>query len=238
MTAAAHDEALFDAFASLADTLVAGYDVVDLLQLLVETCQHTLDVAEAGLLLADQGGDLELVASTSESTALVETIQLAAEGGPCIESFRSGEPVAVPDLAADDTAAWSRFRTAALAQGFASMYAIPLRLRTEVIGTLNLFSRRTDGLQPRDVRAAQALANVATIGILHERSFRASDLLRQQLQVALDSRVVIEQAKGVLAHAHGVSPERAFQLLRQYARDNQLRLADVATGLVQRTLLF
>ncbi len=235
---AARDEALFDAFASLADTLVTGYDVVDLLQLLVETCQRTLDVAEAGLLLADTSGDLELVTSTSESTALVETIQLSAESGPCIESFQTGEPVAVPDLAGVGTEAWRGFRDAALAQGFASVYAIPLRLRTEVIGTLNLFGRRVDGLAARDVRAAQALADVATIGILHERSFRASDLLRQQLQLALNSRVVIEQAKGVLAHQHGVTPELAFQLLRRYARNNQLQLADVAVRVVHRTLLF
>jgi GAF domain-containing protein len=233
-----HDERLFDAFASLADTLVAGYDVVDLLQLLVETCQSALDVAEAGLLLANDSGQLELVASTSESTSMVETIQLAAEEGPCIQSFRSGEAVAIPDLALDETTGWHEFRRSADRQGFRSVYAIPLRLRSEVIGTLNLFGLTARELAERDIRAARALADVATIGILHERSFRAGDILREQLQLALDSRVIIEQAKGVLAHTHAVTPEEAFAMLRGYARQHRLLLAEVAQQLVRRTLIF
>lgn len=238
MTRTTHDEQLFDAFASLADTLVAGYDVVDLLQLLVETCQSTLDVAEAGLLLANGAGQLELVASTSESTDMVETIQLAAEEGPCIECFRSGAAVSIPDLALDTTSGWHEFRRSAERQRFRSVYAIPLRLRSEVIGTLNLFGSTPRELAERDVRAARALADVATIGILHERSFRASTVLREQLQLALDSRVVIEQAKGVLAQTHSVSPEEAFGMLRGYARANRLLLAEVAQQLVRRTLIF
>jgi GAF domain-containing protein len=237
VTTTTRDEQLFDAFASLADTLVAGYDMVDLLQLLVETCQGALDVAEAGLLLANGSHELELVASTSESTDMVETIQLAAEEGPCILAFRSGEPVSIPDLLVDREP-WPGFRESALEQGFRSVYAIPLSLRTEVIGTLNLFGRKPSELAERDIRAARALADVATIGIVHERSFRASDVLREQLQFALDSRAVIEQAKGVLAHTHSVSPEEAFSVLRQYARRNHLRLADVARQLVERTLIF
>jgi transcriptional regulator with GAF, ATPase, and Fis domain len=238
MTAPTREYQLFEAFTSLADTLVAGYDVVELLQLLVDTCQGALDVAEAGLLLANDTGELELVASTSESLELVETIQLSARRGPCIACFRSGRPVSVLDLNEESTAAWDGFTRTALEQGFRSVYALPLRLRTEVIGTLNLFGRRPEELSARDVRAAQALADVATIGILHERSFRANDLLRQQLQLALDSRVVIEQAKGVLAHTHAITPEEGFRLLRQYARDHQLLLAEVARRLVDRSLIF
>jgi GAF domain-containing protein len=238
MTASPRENQLFDVFATLADTLVAGYDVVELLQLLVDTCQGALDVAEAGLLLANDGGDLELVASTSESLDLVETIQLSAEQGPCIACFRTGRPVSVPDLDGEGATAWDGFTRAAIEQGFRSVYALPLRLRAEVIGTLNLFGHSPKELSARDIRVAQALADVATIGILHERSFRANDLLRKQLQLALDSRVVIEQAKGVLAHTHSITPEEGFRLLRRYARDHRLALVEVARRLVDRTLIF
>ena len=232
------EAALVDAFAALADTLVAGYDVVELLQTLVDTCVALLDVDAAGLLLA--GADskrLDLMASTSEESRLVETMQLAAEAGPCIECFETGTIVSVPDIARGRPA-WSDFSTRALEQGFRSMHAVPLRLRKTTVGTLNLFRTEAGELNERDTRVAQALADVATIGILHERDFRASDLLRQQLQVALNSRVVIEQAKGVLAHTHDVSTDQAFTLLRDYARSNRRPLAQVAQQLVERTLIF
>jgi len=237
MTSRTRESLLFDAFATLADTLVAEYDVVELLQLLVETCQSALGVAEAGLLLANPNDELELVASTSESMELVEAIQLAAEQGPCIDSFHSGRTVSVPDLDADTTEGWEEFRAVVAEQGFHSVYTVPLRLRDQVLGTLNLFGRDRGPLTEHDTRAAKALADVATIGILHERSFRATNLLREQLQVALDSRVVIEQAKGVLAHTHSVTPEQAFELLRNHARDAQRRLADVAGQIVRREII-
>jgi transcriptional regulator with GAF, ATPase, and Fis domain len=232
------EAALVDAFAALADTLVADYDVVELLQTLVDTCVALLDVTAAGILLADaESGRLELLASTSEESRLVETMQLAAEAGPCIECFHTGSIVSVPDIEARGND-WSDFGERALEQGFFSMYAVPLRLRQATVGTLNLFRGDVGELNERDTRVAQALADVATIGILHERDFRATDLLRQQLQVALSSRVVIEQAKGVLAHTHGISTDEAFAMLRQYARSNRRQLAQVAQELVQRTLIF
>jgi transcriptional regulator with GAF, ATPase, and Fis domain len=232
------EAALVDAFAALADTLVVGYDVVELLQTLVDTCVALLDVTAAGILLADaEPGRLDLMASTSEESRLVETMQLAAEAGPCIECFRTGSIVSVPDLQAPH-GDWAGFGDRALEQGFTSMYAVPLRLRTATVGTLNLFRDRVGELNERDTRVAQALADVATIGILHERDLRASDLMRQQLQVALNSRVVIEQAKGVLAHTHDVGTDEAFGMLRNYARSNRRPLAQVAQELVQRTLIF
>jgi transcriptional regulator with GAF, ATPase, and Fis domain len=228
---------LLDAFATLADTLVADYDVVDLLQTLVETCQRALDVTAAGLLLADGPGSLDLVASTSEESRLVEVMQISADAGPCIEAFRTAKVVSLPDIsqAPDD---WGSFRASAREQGFASVYAIPMRLRNNTIGALNLFRDATGELDAEDIRAAQALADVATIGILQERALRASDSIREQLQLALNSRVLIEQAKGVLAYTHDLSMDEAFARLRRYARSNGLPLADVAKGLVQRTLLF
>ena len=231
------DERILEVFAGLADTLVADYDVVELLQTLVENCEALLDVSAAGLLLADDHGDLEVVASTNEESRLVETIQLAAEAGPCIDSYRTAAIVSVPDIAAAPVQ-WSRFRVAALAAGFHSAYAIPLRLRDTTIGSMNLLRAETGELNSPDLRAAQALADVATIGILHERTIRASDTTREQLQRALNTRVTIEQAKGVLAHTHNVSTEEAFTMLRSYARRNQQPLSLVAEQLVQRQIVF
>jgi GAF domain-containing protein len=226
---------LFETFVKLADTLVADYDVVDLLQLLVDTCRDVLDMTAAGILLADPHGELEVVASTSEASRLVEMMQLSAEQGPCIDSFRSGRRVSVPDIGASKEE-WWQFRGSALAQGFRSMDALPLRLRDATIGTLNLM-RATPGAAPEDsILAAQAFADVATIGILHERTLRESELLSEQLQAALNSRIVIEQAKGVVSHTRGVSIDEAFTLIREYARSHSMGLSTVAARLVDRSL--
>jgi GAF domain-containing protein len=229
---------LLDAFAALADTLVADYDVVEMLQVLVDTCRDLLDVTAVGLLLADPDtGILDLLASTSEESRIVETLQLGAEAGPCVECFRSGRPVTVPDIEATADR-WPEFRASAGEQGFRSVFAIPMRLRDQTIGALNLFRADPGSLNEHDLRAAQALADVATIGILHERTFRANDVLRDQLQGALNSRVAIEQAKGVLAHRHQVDMDQAFQMLRSYARANRIPLAATARGVVELRIRF
>jgi GAF domain-containing protein len=226
---------LLQTFVALADTLVDDYDVVDLLQLLVDTCHDVLDMSAAGILLADPIGELEVVASTSESSRLVEMMQLSAEAGPCIESFRTGRPVSVPDIRGVDEG-WRAFRTSALEQGFLAMDALPLRLRSSTIGTLNLL-RETPGPAPEDaILAAQAFADVATIGILHERTLRESEVLSEQLQAALNSRIVIEQAKGVVSHTRGVSIDEAFVLIREHARTHRMGLSVVAAQLVNRSL--
>jgi hypothetical protein len=226
---------LLQTFATLADTLVDDYDVVELLQSLVEACRDLLHNTAAGILLADGRGDLELVASTSEASRLVETMQLGAQAGPCIESYRTGAPVSVPSIA-EVPEEWAAFRDSALEQGFAATEALPLRLRDATIGTLNLL-RSEQGTPPdEDMVAARAFADVATIGILHERSIRESEVLSQQLQLALNSRVVIEQAKGVVSFTNGVPVDEAFDLIRAYARRHQQALSDVAGRLVRREL--
>jgi GAF domain-containing protein len=235
MSDASREAVIVDAFATLADSLVAGFDVIELLQTLVETCRRVLDVEEAGILLADDLGDLEVVASTSEASTLVETMQLDARSGPCWTCFTTAEPVLLPDVDVD-AGRWPEFVVVAREQGFRSVHAVPLRLRGTVIGTLNLLGSAVGVLGERDVRVAQALADVATIGILQERALRESSLVQQQLQGALDTRVVIEQAKGVVAHVRGVSTDEAFVLIRRHARDNRLKLADVAQQLVDREL--
>jgi GAF domain-containing protein len=228
---------ILDVFAGLADTLIDDYDLVELLQTLVDSCRTLLDVSAAGLLLADEDGELEVVVSTNEESRLVETIQLSAEAGPCIDSFRTATVISVPDIA-QAPSSWGPFNRAALDAGFRSAYAIPLRLRDTTIGSVNLLRTETGELNAYDVRAAQALADVATIGILHERTMRATETTREQLQLALNTRVTIEQAKGVLAHTHGVSMEEAFEMLRSHARGNQLSLTAVAEQVVSRRLIF
>ena len=222
-------------FAKLADTLVADYDVVDLLQMLVDSCRDLLGATEAGILLADDTGELEVVASTSESSRLVEMMQLGAEAGPCVESYYTGQPVFVPDIDAAPPE-WARFRESAIEQGFGAVYALPLRLRETTIGSLNLFQNSAGLMDDDDVIAARAFADVATIGILHERSLRESNVVQEQLQNALNSRILIEQAKGVVAHQHTVSVDEAFALLRGYARTNQRGIAEVAADIVGRRL--
>jgi GAF domain-containing protein len=238
MNEVSREQAVLESFATLADTLVAGYDVVDLLQTLVDTCADVLDVTAAGLLLLDPDeGSLDVVASTSEETRIVETMQLGAEAGPCIECFETSKVVVVPDIARVPSR-WSAFRESALGLGFAAVAAVPLHLRTETIGALNLFRDQVGEPTRRDLLAAQALADVATIGILHERTVRAGGVLREQLQGALSSRVVIEQAKGVLAQTHHLGMDEAFAMLRSYARERRRPLSDVALALVERRLIF
>ena len=219
----------------MADTLVDDYDLVELLQFLVDTCRDVLDMSAAGILLADARGQLEVVASTSEASMLVEMMQLSAEAGPCVESYRTGHAVEVPDIAAST----------------AGMDAVP-RQRTEsglrLRGCTSAPAARCDdrnaeplratvGPAPaEDVVAAQAFADVATIGILHERSLRESELITEQLQAALNSRVIIEQAKGVISQVRGIPIDEAFDLMREYARSHQMRLSLVASSLVERTL--
>ena len=235
MTTETRERQLLETFAALADTLVEGYDVLDLLQHLVDACHDLLDASAAAILLADPSGELDVMASTSEASRLVELIQIGAEAGPCVESFRSGREVSVPDIAEcpDD---WARFRESALALGFSSVHAVPMRLRETVIGTLNLLGDHTGELEEQDRIAARAFADVATIGILHERSLRETALLAEQLQGALSSRIVIEQAKGVVAYTRGVTIEQAFDLIRGYARSHQIGISQVAARIVDRSL--
>ena len=236
MVSETRDGRLAAAFVALADTLVADYDVVELLQTLVDTSADILSASAAGILLADDTGDLELVASTSESSRLVGMMQLNNGHGPSIECFTMGKAVAVENIA-DLGPNWRAFRADALEQGFRSAHAVPLRLRRSVIGTLTLFRAEAGLLNAEDSSVAQGLADVATIGILHERALRESDVAQQQLQHALNSRVVIEQAKGVIAQIKGVDMDAAFRLLRDHARSNSLGLRDVADQVVNRTLV-
>ena len=230
-----HTEQLFEAFATLADSLVVGYDVLDLLQTLVENCHDLLDVDSAGILLLSSENAHEVVASTSEANTLVGIMQLDANAGPCLECFRTRTVVSLPDIDIG-SGRWPDFCATARAHGILSVYAIPLRLRETTIGTLNLMRNERGELNQHDIRAAQALADVATIGILQERTIHDSSAIRDQLQNALSSRIVIEQAKGVVSETAHLSMDEAFQRLRHYARSQQATLSSVAQRLVEGEL--
>jgi hypothetical protein len=224
-------ERLAHAFVGLADSLVADYDVVELAQQLIDSSMTLLPVAAAGIMLGDATGELHVFASSSEETRLLELLQVEADMGPCLQAYRTGSAVLVDDLAVDP-ARWPAFASRAAEYNFRSASALPLRLRDERVGALNLFRDEVGALPPTDVAVGQALADVATIGILHQRIMTRSELVNQQLQTALNSRVVIEQAKGVLAERGGITMDDAFNLLRAHARRTQQRLADMARGVV------
>ncbi len=226
---------LLQAFVQMADTLIDDYDIVELLQQLVEYCCDLLQATAAGIMLSDQRGSLQLLASSSEQTRLLELFQIQANEGPCLDAYRTGQPVHISNMA-DATGRWPRFAPEASERGYASVHAVPLRLRRETIGALNLFTDHADGLSDEDGAVARALADTATIGILQERAIRRSEVFTEQLQTALNNRVTIEQAKGVLAHAGDIDMDQAFQILRQHARNQRMRLTDLAEQLVTSQL--
>jgi GAF domain-containing protein len=233
--AVSREDRLVRTFVELADNLVDDFDVVDLLALLTERSVELLDASAAGLLLADQRGVLRLMAATSEAVELVELFQIQNAEGPCLECFRSAEVVVIDDLTGV-TERWPRFVPVALDAGFRAAHAVPLRLRGFVLGALNLFRTTPGPFADEDATTTQALADVATIALLQHRAARDARALTEQLREALESRVAIEQAKGVLAERLGVGMDEAFTVLRAYARTNRRRLADVAQGVVVGTL--
>ncbi len=225
---------LSDTFVELTDNMVVGFDVIDFLHVLTNRSAQLLDVAAAGLLLADPRGELRVVAASSEAARLLELFQIQNDQGPCLECFRSGQPVQEGDLAAA-APRWPRFAPAAQQAGFGAVQALPMRLREQVVGALNLFRAGPGAFDPAVIRVGQALADVATISLLQERSMRHTETLNEQLQNALNSRVIIEQAKGKLAERLGLDMEQAFNLLREYARTSNRRLSDLAQAFVNGT---
>jgi GAF domain-containing protein len=222
---------LAQAFVGLADTLVADYDAVEVSQQLIESSMALLPIAAAGLLIGDVHGELHVLASSSEEIRLLELLQVQADAGPCLVAYRTGQPVLVEDLNLEPER-WPAFAQQAAEYQYRSVSALPLRLRDERVGALNLFRTEVGDMSPTDVSVGQALADVATVGILHQRALTHSHLISQQLQGALNSRVIIEQAKGVLAERGSIDMDRAFMLLRAHARKTQQRLADVALAVV------
>jgi GAF domain-containing protein len=221
---------LADVFVEMADTLVDDFDVIEFLHVLTERCVQLLGVSAAGLLLTDQRGTLQVVAASSEKTRLLELFQLQTDQGPCVDCFRTGQPVSVADL--PSAGRWPRFTAAAAEVGFAAVHALPMRLRAEVIGALNFFDTNPGALDEGKLRFGQALADVATIGLLQHRAIHRRDIVTEQLQTALNSRILIEQAKGVLAERLHLDMAEAFAVLRGGARSNNRRLSELAQAII------
>lgn len=231
----ARDDLIGRTFVELADTLVEGYDLLEFLLMLAERSVELLGITEAGVVLADTHGNLRALASSSERMRLLELIELQREDGPCLDSWRTGEATRADDLA-DAVDRWPHFAPAARDAGFASVYALPLRLRDERIGALNLFADRTSALGVDDEALGQAMADVATIGILHERSIDERTSFADQLKIALRTRVTLEQAKGMVIAQTGLDADGAFELLRTYSRTTRRGLGEVARAVTDRSL--
>lgn len=219
----------------LADNLVEDFDVVELLTLLADRCVDIVDVAAAGIMLAAGGAELRVVASSSEAMRLLELFEAQSDEGPCVDCYRTGEPIVNLELDEADSR-WPRFAPKALEAGFRSVHALPMRLRGQTIGALNMFMVEQGPMRPSDVVAAQALADVATIAILQHRAASDAQVLTDQLTQALNTRIVIEQAKGVVAERAGLDMEQAFGRLRRHARSHELLLTDVARAVSSKTL--
>jgi GAF domain-containing protein len=219
-------------FVRLADTLVSDFDVVDVLHVLVDGCVDLLGISAAGLMLADEEGRLHVMVASSESAHFLELLQLQNDEGPCLECYRTGEAVTVEYLE-ETQARWPAFASQALEKGYGSVHALPMRLRGDTIGGLNLFARAEESRADEGVWSiAQAMADTATIAILQDRLARGREMVNEQLQSALNSRIIIEQAKGILAASLDVGVGEAFDLLRSRARSSRSRLTDVATDVV------
>jgi len=226
---------LTQTFVELADTLVDEFDIVELLTTLADRCVEVLDVSAAGLMLVAPEGDLRAVASSSEAMRLVELFELQTQEGPCLDCYRTREPVLNQHLGeAKDR--WPRFTPVAIQAGFHSVHALPMRLRGDVIGALNLFRADRAEMAHADVVTGQALADVATITILQHRAAIENRIVNEQLSHALNSRIIIEQAKGVLAERAHLGMEAAFSRMRNHARRRNLKLVEVAERVVKGTL--
>lgn len=221
---------LSEVFVELADTLVADFDVVEFLTTLAHRCVELLDATEAGVILADENGALRSIASSTETARLLDLFELQNRDGPCMDCYRTGTAILNQSLAPPDV--WPTFGPEARRLGFHIVHALPMRLRGQVIGAVNVFAEQDARIPEHDLAVGQALADIATIGLLNQRSIRQAHVLNEQLQGALHSRIVIEQAKGMLAERRGLEMDAAFELLRQHARNTNQKLRAVAQAVI------
>jgi GAF domain-containing protein len=229
------EDRLIETLVKLADTLVDQYDIIDFLQTLAERCVDLVDVSAAGIMLADPQRELRHAACSNEQMRLVELFELQVEEGPCFDAYRTQAPV-ICDSLEEAARRWPKFTRNAKAGGFAAFSAVPMRLRDSVVGALNLFSSHARALRDEDIKVVQAMADIATIGILQERSIRDAHAFSTQLEVALESRVVIEQAKGIVAERNHISVDEGFDQIRRFARANNRLLSETARHLIEGSL--
>lgn len=219
----------------LADTLVDDFDVVELLTLVADRCVELLEADTAGLMLLTPEGDLRVMASSSEAMHVLELFEIQSQEGPCLDAYRTGQPILNQDLRVAN-GRWPRFAAEALDAGFHSVHALPMRLRGSVIGALNLFRADSGEMTDADVSVGQAFSDIATIAILQHRVAQEAQSINEQLNRALSSRIVIEQAKGMISERLDLNMEQAFTTLRSHARNNNLRLTDLAEAVIAGTV--
>ncbi|MBV8942902.1 MAG: GAF and ANTAR domain-containing protein [Solirubrobacterales bacterium] len=229
------EDRIVEAFVELASAMVEQFDPVEFLQGLAERCVELLDCAEVGVLLADTAGALRVMASSSERTEALEILQTQSEEGPCFESFHRAQQVFSEDLAADQ-GRWPTFAPAAVEKGFRSVYAVPMRVRMQALGAMNFFRAEPGRIAEGDLPLGQGLADIAAVALVQERAGKESRGAVEQLQHALTSRVVIEQAKGMVAEQAGIDVDAAFVRLRLHAREHNRRLSEVAHDVVDGRL--
>jgi GAF domain-containing protein len=225
------EDLLIRTLVELADNLVDDFDVIEVLGRLCARCVDTLDVASAGVMLVAPSGELQVIASSSEEMRVLELLQLQADEGPCVDAYREGRPIVNLELSAVG-GRWPHFTPRAVAAGFASVHSLPMRLRGRTIGALNLFRAASGALAPADVVAAQALADVATIALLQHQTAVNAQVLNTQLNQALNSRIIIEQAKGKVSESAGLDMDDAFRRIRRHARSHNLRLTDLCRAII------
>jgi hypothetical protein len=231
----ASDRYVREVFVELTDTLVDEFDIIDFLDRMAARCVELLGVSACGLLLIDHHGTLNLIAASTERARLLELFELQSSEGPCLDAYHTGLAISCAELT-EAGERWPRFAPIAYTAGFTRVDALPMRLRDEVIGALNLFSVPAEPVHPDVLELGQALANAATIGILHQRAVQRRDVVTVQLQGALNGRILIEQAKGFLAERQNISVEEAFVMLRDHARAGDGKLLDVARAVVDGKL--
>jgi len=230
----ANQTLLVRSLVELADNLTDDFDIIDILSLLSDRCVHALGVDAAGVMLAGPSGVLQVIASSSDAMRTLELFQLQSDQGPCVEAHHTGEQVVNLDLGAAE-GRWPRFAPRSVAEGFHSAHSFPMRLRQRSLGALNLLRRDPGALESTDIAAAQALADIATIAIIQHQIVIDAQTLNSQLSTALNSRIVIEQAKGKIAQATGSDMDHAFRQLRSHARNHNLRLGDLASRIAEGT---
>ncbi|OAN39878.1 GAF and ANTAR domain-containing protein [Mycolicibacterium iranicum] len=228
---AAPRQSLAQTFTELADILVADFDLVEVMHLIAARSQQILDVDAVGILVVDCHGSLNVIAASTEEARVLELSALQNREGPCLECFRTGQPVSCADMSTETTR-WPRFAPEALQAGFTGVHALPMRLRDEVIGGMNLFSAARRSVDAEMLDAAQALTNVAAIALIHERAIRHRRLLVEQLQHGINQRLTIEQAKGLIAERAGVGIGEAFDVLRAYACTHHWKLSELAQAVI------
>ncbi len=232
---APRDELIAEVMLAMTDTLRDDFDVAGLLYTLTTACVELFDVDAAGMLLIDEQGQLVPLAATHDGSEHLERLQIMTREGPCLDAVRGVDTVRCDDLN-DEAERWPEFARQARAEGYRAAHAAPVALRADVVGGLNLFRTQPGPVPAADRVLVGHLATAAAIGIVHHRAQRNVGTVNEQLKRALTSRVVIEQAKGLLAERHRLDLAAAFTRLRSHARSHNQRLTNVAQAVVEGTL--